>query len=161
MVKRIIISLFGMFFLFGCSTNMTSFEKGNITSPRKVLIAAEDSAFKKKVVDRLVDKLGTKDWYFRIIGLNQLSKEDSGQYGAIILICKVSMGSIPSRVNTCLKKEQVKPKVVLFITSGSGDPLSGSIKTGIRGVDAVTSASLDGQAEKRADEIATQLIKRF
>ena len=160
MKKLPIIGISVLLALAGCMTNMPPFEAGTAGSPRKVLVAGEDTAFKRSVVARVIEKLGTQDWYFRIIGLDQLPAQDTRQYGAIMLLAHFWGGKIDERVTNYLKQDPANRKVVLLYTRGTEDPLPGSVRPDLR-VDAVSSASRDDRVEMRAQELAALLAKRF
>jgi len=160
-IKMIIIYLALILCFLGCQTDMKSFEKGNSDSSRKVLIAAEDSSFKRKVVTRIIDKLGTQDCYFRIIGLGHLKEEDTGQYGAILLVCKLTGGRVEARAKAFLQKNPSNPKAIVLLTSSFGGPIPKLAKADMSSVDAVTSASKNSQVEMRTDQLIELLIKRF
>jgi hypothetical protein len=161
MTKSKLIILATILCFLGCTVSKKIIETGNNNSSRKILIATENSEFKKEVVDRLIEKLGMQDYYFRIISLKQLEEVDRGQYGAILLVCKVTAGKIQARANTFINKELANPKLIIFLTSGSGDPLSEFNTADMSGVDAITSASRISEVEKLADQLKKLLIKRF
>ena len=83
--------------LSGCATNMKSNEVGKPESPRKVLIAGEHSGFKEQVVAGIIEELGTRDWYFRIIGLDSLTNQDTEQYGAVLVVTAFRAGRLDRR----------------------------------------------------------------
>jgi hypothetical protein len=41
--------------------------------------------------------LGTEQWYFRIIGLDQIQEQDPEQYGAILLVAGYRAGRVEER----------------------------------------------------------------
>jgi hypothetical protein len=139
---------------------MTPSEAGNVNGARKVLIAGEASAFKQNVVVKVIETLGTRDWYFRIIGLDQLEEQETGPYGAILLVAAYRAGKIDGRVSRYLAKDPTNPKVIVFYTSGSEAEKPASTKPDIR-VDAVCSASRYDRADRRAGQLAALLEKRF
>ena len=160
-IVTIIISFIGLFFVCSCTKDMEAFEKGNIETPQKVLIAGTDSEFKQNVVNKIIETLGTKDYYFKIIGLEQLDKEETKSYGAILLISSCMAGKIDGRVTQFLQKDPTNQKVIFFYTIGDEDtPPSGKAKPDIE-VDAITSASIPDRVEERADELVTLIEERF
>ncbi|UCF96205.1 MAG: hypothetical protein JSV89_13575 [Spirochaetaceae bacterium] len=160
-MRRIILaSLIGVIVLNSCRTNMATFEAGDVNSTRKVLVAGESSAFKERVVAGLIDRLGTRDWYFRIIGLNQLEKENTEPYGAILLVAAYRAGRLDVRVTSYLREDPQNPKTIVFFTRGSEDPLPEKQKPDLR-IDAVSSASRDDQVDMRADQLADLVKRRF
>jgi len=160
MPRIVIAGLIAVIVLFGCRTNMAPYEAGDAGNPRKVLIAGEHSEFKENVVSRVIETLGTEDWYFRIIGLDQLQEQETEQYGAILLVAAFRAGRLDERVTTYLSKDPMNPKTILFFTRGTEDPMPEKHKPDIQ-IDAVSSASKDTRVEKRARELVVLLEKRF
>ena len=157
----IIISLIGLLFVCSCAQDMEDFEKGDIEATRKVLIAGTESEFKQNVVNKVIETLGTQDYYFKIIGLNQLDKEETEPYGVILLISSFMIGKMDKQVTQFLQKDPNNPKVIVFYTTGDDDtPPSGEAKPDIE-VDAITSASLPNRIDERADQLVTLIEERF
>jgi hypothetical protein len=146
--------------LSGCRTNMAPYEAGDAGNPRKVLVAGEASEFKKDVVARVIDILGTEEWYFRIIGIDRLKREDTEQYGAILLVTEVHAGVINKKVTTFVSEDPGNPKTIVFFTRGSEEPVPEKYKLDL-GVDAVSSASKDARIEVRAEQLVDLLDERF
>jgi hypothetical protein len=146
--------------LAGCMTNMPPSQAGMTTSPKKVLVAGENTAFKRSVVARVIEKLGTQEWYLKVIGLDQLPAENTAEYGAVLLLAHFWGGKLDKRVTGYLKQDPANPKVVLLYTRGVDGPLPESVRLDLR-VDAVSSASRADRVEARAAELATLLAKRF
>ena len=155
-----ILCLVGLIALVGCKKNMPSYEAGNVKSARKVLVAGEDTAFKRRVVAKVIEKLGTQDWYFRIIGLDQLSTQEAEQYGAILLLAGVQGGLLDERLTNYLKLDPTNEKLVLLYTRGVEGPLPESVKLDLQ-VDAVSSASRVDRMDMRAEQLAALLMRRF
>ena len=160
-IIMIIIGLIGLLFVCSCAKDMEAFEKGDIKASKKVLIAGTDSEFKQNVVNKVIETLGTEDYYFKIIGLEQLDKEETEPYGAILLINSFMAGKMDKRVTQFLQNDPDNPKVIVFYTIGSeGTPPSGEGKPDIE-VDAVTSASLPDRIDERVDQLVTLIEERF
>jgi hypothetical protein len=155
-----LVGLLGFLLLPGCRTNMTRYEAGNADSAHKVLIAGEATAFKQAVVDGVIEKLGTRDWYFRVVGLDQLEAQETETFGAILLVAGYRAGRLDERVIRYLAKDPTNPRVVLFFTRGSEDPMPEKYKPDVR-VDAVSSASREDRVESRAQQLADLLRRRF
>ncbi len=156
-----VIIMLCVFPLIGCKSNMPAFERGDKSNPRKVLIAAEDSAFKRNVVEQLIETLGTDDWYFKVLGTDSLPETDIGQYGAVLLICKMTGGRVETRTRTFINEQPDNSKTILLLTTGG----KGSIPDGARGdtgsVDAVSSPSKTDSPDEMVDELAALLRERF
>jgi len=160
----LIVSLISLVFATACQEGELAYlAKGNASAPRKVLIAGTASEFKQDVVTQVVKKLGTEKYYFKIIGLERLEKEDLGQFGVVLLVARFAAGRMDPRVTRFLKQDPTNKRVIVFYTIGSDreDALaSARAKAGIR-VDAVTSASLPAKVEQSADELAVLIEARF
>ncbi len=147
-------------FIVGCRTDMMPLEGGNPQSTRRVLIAGESTPFKQQVASRVTEILVAQDCYFRIISLGGLASQDASQYGAILLVTSMQAGRLDQRVMKYLQKDPTNPKVVVFYTRGTEDPMPEKLKPDIR-VDVVTSASLTDRVEQRGQELAALLGKRL
>ncbi len=155
-----LIVLASALLVLGCASNMTPSEAGSADAARKVLIAGDSSAFKQQVVARLIDDLGTGDWYFRIVGLDRLEEQETGQFGAVLLVAAFKAGHLDKRVTRYLGKDPSNPKVVVFFTRGTDDPMPERARPDIK-VDAVSSASRADRVESRAAELAALIRQRF
>lgn len=160
-MRRIaLLYLAGMLLVIGCRTNLTPLEGGNIHSTRRVLIAGETSPFKRELVARLIEKLGARDCYYRIIGLSQLEQQETGQYRAILLVAGYRAGRIDERVSRFLQKDPTNRKLVVFYTRGTDTPLPDKDKRDIQ-VDALSSASSLDRADRLAEQLVALLEKRL
>ena len=147
--------------LLGCESNMPSFERGDESNPKKVLISADDSTFKRNAVERLIENLGTDNWYFKVIGTDSLSKVDLERYGAVLLICKMTGGRVEPRTRAFLEKQQGNSKLILFLTTGGKGSLPDGAQSDIGTVDAVSSPSKGGSVKETSDTLAALLRTRF
>lgn len=151
----------GIFFVCGCKQDMEFAEIGDINAGRKVLIAGVTSEFKQNVITEVIEAFETQDYYLKIIGLSQLDREETEQYGAIVLVNTYMAGRIDKRVAEFLQKDPTNPKAIIFYTIGDeNNPPSGRNKPDIK-VDAVTSASLPNNVEKQAEQLITLIENRF
>jgi hypothetical protein len=160
MPKIVLISLIALVVFCGCWNDMVPYEAGAVDTPRKVLIAGEDSEFKRDVVARVIETLGTDEWYFRVIGLDQLQEQDTEPYGAILLVAAYRAGRLDERVSTYLNTDPQNAKAILFFTRGTEDPMPEKNKPDIR-IDAVSSASKDTRVEQRAEQLVALIEQRY
>ena len=109
-----LIALMALLLTIGCKNDMNSLEKGDPAAARKVLIAGTTSEFKQNVVDRVIEKLGVEDCYFKITGLDQLNKEEIDQFDAILLVARFAAGRMDGRVTRFLEKYPANEKTVVF-----------------------------------------------
>jgi len=161
MPKILIACIAGLFFFAGCVQDMELLEKGNRDAEKKVLIAGTQSEFKQKVIEKVMEKLGSKDYYFKIIGLDRLKAEETGPYGAIILVNAFMAGQLDGRVKEFLQQDPTNPKAIVFYTIGDENSTPPDwAKPDIR-VDAVTSASILERVGQRADELVAIIKNKF
>jgi hypothetical protein len=161
MRKITMISLMVLFFTAGCQDEMAYLEKGNPSAERKVLIAGTASEFKQNVVTQVIKNLGTEKYYFKVIGLDRLAKEDTSQYGVILLVARFAAARMDGRVTRFLEQDPDNKKVIVFYTIGSEEAgVAAWAEPDIK-VDAVTSASLPERVKQRADELTALVEARF
>ena len=158
MMRIAVIALVGLV-LYGCRTNMAPSEQGNEAAAHRVLIAGEDTSFKRELAARVIEKLGTQEWYFRIVGLDQLAKYDAGSYQAILLLAGYRAGRLDMRVQKFLEKDPANPKVIVLYTRGTEDPMPERSKPTLQ-VDSISSASRSDRVETRAEQLASLISKR-
>ena len=158
MRKPILLCLIGLFFIISCVPDMGLLEEGNRDASRKVLIAGQSSEFKEDVVNKVIKTLGKEEYYFKVIGLSELEKEKTKEYGAILLVTMIMARQIDGRVNQFVQNDPDNPKVIVFYTIGAEDhpPPKPDIK-----VDAVSSASLSSRINEVAEELAALIEERF
>lgn len=156
----VIVSFIGLLFVVGCKTNMASREVGSPNASRKVLIAGENTAFKRKVVAKVIEDLGTGEWYFRIIGLDQLEEQNNGSYGAVLLLAGYRAGRLDRRVGSFLQHDATNPKAIVFCTRGTEEPMPDRSKPDLN-VDSVSSASRDDRVDLRAKQLSALVVQRF
>jgi hypothetical protein len=154
------IAIIGLLFLCSCEQDVSPLEKGNVNAARKVLIAGTATAFKQSVILKVMEKLGTADYYFKVIGLNQLAGEETGRFGAILLVNAMMAGRLDGRVKQFLAKSAADPKVIVFYTRGTDDPMPSWFKLD-PDVDSVTSASKSERADEWAEQLVKLIEKRF
>lgn len=159
-IRPIILALAAVSILGGCQPGMEAAEIGSATAGRKVLIAGTASAFKVKVVEGIVSRLGTQEYYFRIIGLDALETQDTTAFGAVLLVNTCMAGKAGGKVSRFLSKDPADPKVIVFTTrGGEGRPVDFPVPD--LKVDAVSSVSSADLAEQRSGELASLIRARF
>jgi hypothetical protein len=160
MGKALLPALVLPILLSGCAQGMQAAEAGNAASGNKVLIAGTSSGFKEKVAEGLLKRLGTQDYYFRIIGLDALESQDTSAFGAVLLVNTCMAGKAGGKVSRFLAKDPANPKVIVFTTrGGEGKPVDFGVSD-VK-VDAVSAVSPSGNAEKAADDLAALIKARF
>jgi hypothetical protein len=156
MNKYLLLAIAMTMVIAGCKQEPATLEFGNTTTAKKVLIAGDTSEFKQKVLDRLVQNLGTANYYIKCISLDDMRQEDQNVYGAIVLVNTLRAGRMDQRVKNVLRDDPANKKLIIFTTHGFEGDWQPKVQ-----VDTVTSASMPDQVGKRADELAGFITKRF
>ena len=159
MTRFAVLVLVVLVLFCGCATNMTPSEQGNSASGRKVLIAGENTEFKQRLAAAVIEKLGTQDWYFRTIGLDQLAQFDTGPYRAVLVLAGFRAGRLDGRVLGFLGKDPSNQKVIVLYTRGTDDPMPESKRPDLK-VDSISSASRSDRVELRAEQLASLIKER-
>ncbi len=149
--------VFVALFMTGCKQDLGQLEVGDPAALKKVLFAGESSPFKQKVLSETIDILGKDGHYFKLIGLNDLQKEDISAYKAVVIINTLMIGKTDARMDSFMKDHQNDKKVIIFTTAGS--PEYENWKPSYN-VDAITSASAEPIARKKAEELAEMIRNR-
>lgn len=158
-MTRIAFLLFALPLLAGCATNLPLSEQGDPSSERKVLIAGENTAYKRQLAAETIRAAGTGDCYYRIVGLDQLEALDTAPYRAVVLLAGYRMGRLDARVTKFLERNQTNDRVILLLTRSSDDPLPQNKAPRVK-VDAISSASRADQLELRANQLALLIKSR-
>jgi hypothetical protein len=116
-----------------CADNLVVQSDGD--TPR-IFIASESSDFKDALLKNIISALNARSLYYEVADVSALNKVDEEEWDAIIIIQRVKMGKINSRVRRYLDQTLYMDKLVLVTTAGSGDP-----KTEAWDIDTITSAS--------------------
>lgn len=127
---------FGIYLLLNIQGKAESFEVGNPELEQKVLIASQGSDFKNVLVDSLTTHLKEKPLYIKVVDVSALGNVNEEEWDALVLIHACQQYKINPDVKKYLDKAKNLSKVILVITSGSGE-----WKTDEYEVDIFTSAS--------------------
>ncbi len=160
MRKMLVVLMAALMGLTGCAADMPTMETGVATAPRRVLIAATASAFKQKVVKGVIARLGSGDYYVKVIGLGGLAQEDTASYGAVVLVGPFRAGRLDRRITDWLKDHPADPRTVVFYTRGSDGPMPENFRPKLD-VDAVSAASVEGRVNERAGQLIDLILRRF
>jgi hypothetical protein len=160
MKKALAAVLFILFFAVGCERDLPTREMGNANAPRNVLIAGTQSKYKLALIDKLAEALGPDTYRLKVEGLSALAAESLDKYGAIVLMSSMMAGRLDARLKESLAKDPTNPKVIVYFTRGTDDPLPKNFKLDMS-VDAITSASDIANVAERASELAALIEKKF
>ncbi|HSO36437.1 MAG TPA: hypothetical protein VLT33_28120 [Labilithrix sp.] len=128
------------------------FEVNRTDARERVLIATQGSAFKDEVVRGVVDRLGRRPAYVKVIDVASLSDVREADWNAVVVLHTWEMSKPPAAVKTFIDRAQARDRLVVLATSGEGNQH-------IAGVDTITAASVMATAPAKADRIAIQVEK--
>lgn len=128
---------------------------GNKKAQLKVLIASENTSFKKTLVDKMVKLLDDKTIYITVVdhGKKELNGEKAEEYDAVFITASGVDSKIRPWIVEWLQKQQKKDHILLHITKTH----RWETKTD---VDSVTSASDKGKSSGLAREYV-EVIKAY
>ena len=124
------------------------------TLDKKLLIASRESDFKAAIISRVKKQYADQDVYIRLVGIEDLKKEDPRNYTAILIINTCMGWDVDWRVLDFLKRcDDLKPVVVLT----TADAADAYPKLKGRQVDAMSSASVPDRIDPLSAEIIGKL----
>jgi hypothetical protein len=150
--------LLGAIFLVACSLRSveTSESGGVTTSAARILIATENSKFKRAVVSDVRQGLKPGNPYIKVIDVKVLRRESTYDYDAVVIVNTCMAGRPDPRVEEFIQDAAEKDKLVV-LTTGKLD----SWKPDSREVDAITSASVMDQAAEVARQIVGAVLAKL
>lgn len=129
-------------------------ESGASMQPVRILVAAQHSVFKDRLVDALVDRLGRQPAHVRIIDVTRLSEVDPAEWQVIVLVHTWEFGRAPRNVRGFIGRISDAGKVIDVITSGGG-------RATLPGVDVISSASVIDELPQTLDRIGAAIDARL
>jgi hypothetical protein len=150
--RQVLSAAVALVVLAACAHDADTYEAGPARAGRRVLVAGAQSEFKRKVMDRVVQKLGVQEYYFRVTGLDGLAAADLSEYGAVLVLYSLPGGRMDERVARFIGRNKGNPKIIVFYT---------------RGLDARTEEELEAAADQLrrsnqyADQLAELIARRF
>ena len=139
--------------LWGCASQPVATVESSHTadSNKKVLVATQNSKFKRAVVSEIYDELSQNAVYLKIIDVKGLKNQTAEKYSAVVIINRCMAGRPDPRVESFIDREPQKNKIIV-LTTGMLDSWTPDAPE----VDAITSASvLD-----KSDQVARTIVKR-
>lgn len=156
LILKIVAGIASLVFLNSCMffRSVQPFESANISATARVLIAAQASEFKKKILTKIVKAFGKEPVYIKVIDIQKLKKESAENFHAIVIIDTCVAWRISAAAAAFIKKikKNQKHKIILFSTADDENWLPEKA-----GVDAVTSAS----RPEKSNQVANIIIKRI
>lgn len=141
--------------VWGCASQplATVESKPPATSDRKVLVATQNSKFKRAVVSEIQEELNRNSIYLKIIDVKNLKNQSISEFSAIVIINRCMAGRPDPRVESFIDSEPRKNKIIV-LTTGILD----SWKPDAPDVDAITSASVLDKSDQVARSIVTRVL---
>jgi glycine cleavage system pyridoxal-binding protein P len=139
--------------LWGCASQPVATVESSLPadSNKKVLVATQNSKFKRAVVSEIYDELSQNAVYLKIIDVKGLKNQTAAKYSAVVIINRCMAGRPDPRVESFIDREPQKNKLIV-LTTGMLDSWTPDAPA----VDAITSASvLD-----KSDQVAHSIVKR-
>jgi hypothetical protein len=158
-----LMSAFGL--QLGCSLpralwhgdDVQSFEMEGKPGCARVLLASRASGFKDALIARLRTSLERDSASLKVIGIGQLGNADAERYDAVVVVGSCIAWGLDKNVQAFLDGQKDKSKIVLLVTSGSGDWVPDKKRLD---VDAVSSASKTAEIETAAYEVLKRIHAR-
>jgi len=155
---------FGILFVLGavlvvaCSLrSVETSESGGLTaSEARILIATENSKFKRAVVSDVRQGLKPKNPYIKVIDVKTLRDQSTYDYDAVVIVNTCMAGRPDPRVEDFVENAAEKHKLVV-LTTGMLDSWTPAAKE----VDAMTSASVMDQAAEVARKIVAAVLVKL
>ena len=150
--------LLGAILLVACSLRSveTSESGGLTTSAARILIATENSRFKRAVVSDVRQGLKPGNPYIKVIDVKALRGESTNDYDAVVIVNTCMAGRPDPRAEKFIQDAAEKHKLVV-LTTGMLD----SWKPDSKEMDAMTSASVMDQAGQVAREIVAAVLAKL
>ena len=149
------VMIFLSLWILGCaSTSVETTESlpdADIKS--SVLIATQNSKFKKEVVSVIRKGLKQNAIHIKTVDIRNLRYESTDEFSAIIIINRALAGRPDPRVESYIDYEPQKNKLII-LTTGMLD----AWKPDTEGVDAMTSASALDKSDKIANIIVNKVL---
>lgn len=123
-------------------------EIGNPIFSEKILIATQGSSYKNEVVQRLAEKLSTREVYIKITDVSNLDSIDPQAWSNIVILNTSIANKVNSHVRRFLDMIGSSDKIIVITTSGGGDFTPPNLE-----VDGITTASRLNETEKMANRI--------
>lgn len=149
-----LLILFLGFNLLVFASEVTENKDASKAVKKKVLMAIQESQFKKAVILKVKEFFQEDGYFVKTISLKGLSGESTDNYQAIVIVNTCWAWRLNSHVRKFLKSfpEDERKKIVLFTTANSK-----SWRPKVTGVDAITSASRMSEVEHIANSIINRV----
>lgn len=143
--------------LTSCAMKTVSTESfGDKNAPKKVLIAYDYSSFKAQAANEAKEMLTAEGCFVTVTDVALLSAQSADSYGAVVLMAPLVAWRLDGNVRNFIEKTGDKSRIILVTTAGGTD-----YKADIKGVDAVTEASVLDNADTLAHTVSGKVKALF
>lgn len=111
------------------------FEINDANLENRILIATQGSVYKNQVVADIISSFYYDSIYIKVIDATELNKEVVKDWDAMVILHTWEIGVPPQAVADFVEKVEVRTKLIVVSTSGSGEEY-------MEGIDGISSASL-------------------
>jgi hypothetical protein len=126
------------------------FEVTGSSGGGKALIATQGSVFKDALTAELVQHLGRRSAYVKVIDVSRLERIQPSDWDVIVVVHTWEMRKPPHTVQVFVDHMQAEDKLVVLTTSGAGD-------FKLQGVDAISAASRMADLPARVSEVVRRI----
>jgi hypothetical protein len=123
-----------------------------------VLMASQDSEFKRALVREIGYALVSEGINQRIIGVDDLKGIKSSEYNVVVVISSCIAWGLEEDVQVFLKRQETFSNIILVTTSGTGGWLPNTLDND---VEAISSASTLSTVNAIARNVMTQISSRL
>jgi len=141
-ILNIILGGLALFFVFTVwyteqygMDKIAPFEINDERLDNRILIATQGSDYKNRLVADIISSFYYDSIYIKIIDVQELGKEKSIAWDAIVIMHTWELNEPPKPVSNFIEQVIDQRKLVVVTTSGSGEEM-------LAGVDGISSASL-------------------
>jgi hypothetical protein len=141
--------------LWGCaSPPIETTQSGPVAvSKKSVLIATQNTKFKRALVSEIRNALNNNSIYIKVVDVKNLRYQGTRDFSAVVIINRALAGRPDPRVEIYIDNQPQKNKVII-LTTGILD----AWKPDTEGVDAMTSASVLSKSDKIAKKIVSKIL---
>jgi hypothetical protein len=141
--------------------DIKEFQVGKSSSQHKILIVATSSAFKDSVIKDFADSIAKGDSVFvSVVGMKKLLEQKIDNWNAVVIANTCMAWQMDNRVQKFIKKNESYKGFVVLTTSG--DPKEcGSADKIPKGIDAISSASVEDKRTVVVKELLESVRKKF
>jgi hypothetical protein len=137
------------------------FQVGKSSSQHKILIVATSSPFKDSVIKDLADSIAKGDSVFvSVMDMKKLSEQKVDNWNAIVIANTCKAWHMDNRVEKFIKQNESYKGFIVLTTSGDPNKCGSADKIP-KGIDAISSASVENKRAVVVKQILEQVRKKI